>query len=129
MFTLNFLDHVAIRVRNIELSAQWYEKVLGLKRFQPPEWKPFPIMMLAGQSGIAIFPAKTENPENLPDGDWLVVSHFAFNIDYPDFLKAQKHLRSLKIDFTFEDHLYFHSIYLDDPDGYRVELTTQVQKN
>jgi hypothetical protein len=26
---VGFLDHVAIRVRDIELSVQWYEDVLG----------------------------------------------------------------------------------------------------
>ena len=32
MIAINFLDHVAIRVADLEVSAVWYEKVLGMKR-------------------------------------------------------------------------------------------------
>ena len=127
MFKLNFLDHVALRVTDLERSANWYEKVLGLERVQPEEWKPFPIMMLAGSFGIALFPGKTDKPAPLPDGDWLIVSHFAFNIGNADFLAAQAHLNTLNIPFEFEDHHYFHSIYMSDPDGYKVELTTLIR--
>ena len=34
---IEFLDHVAIRVADLEASALWYEKVLGLKRYQLSE--------------------------------------------------------------------------------------------
>ncbi len=126
-FKLDFLDHVAIRVRDMERSAAWYEKVLGLKRVQYDVWGPFPIMMMAGNTGIAIFPSKTDHPETLPAGDWLVVPHFAFRVDAKAFAEAQNHFHSLDIPFEFQDHYYFHSIYLTDPDDYRVELTTLVR--
>ncbi len=126
MFEIDFLDHVAIRVRDMERSAMWYEKVLGLQRVQKEEWGPFPIMMLAGNSGIAIFPAKTDNPQALPPGDWLTVPHFAFRVNQKAFSAAQEHFKSLNIPFKFQDHFYFHSIYLTDPDGFQVELTTLV---
>ena len=58
---IDFLDHVAIRVADLEVSAKWYEKVLGLKRYQLPEWGNFPIFLLAGKSGIALFPASTDD--------------------------------------------------------------------
>ena len=48
---IEFLDHVAIRVKDLNVSAEWYQKVLGLKRYQPPEWGEFPIFMLSGTSG------------------------------------------------------------------------------
>jgi len=41
---INFLDHVAIRVIDLNVSADWYEKVLGLKRHQPSEWGEYPIL-------------------------------------------------------------------------------------
>ncbi|MBC2838569.1 VOC family protein [Robiginitalea sp. SC105] len=49
-FKIDFLDHVAIRVANLEASAAWYAKVLGLEKYQLPEWRDFPIFMLAGKS-------------------------------------------------------------------------------
>ena len=48
-FEIAFLDHVAIRVKDMEVSAGWYESVLGLNRYQLPEWGAFPIFLLSGK--------------------------------------------------------------------------------
>lgn len=61
-FTIDHLDHVAIRVKDLEVSASWYEKVLGLTRKTTPEWGAFPIFLLAHKTGVALFPATTEDP-------------------------------------------------------------------
>ena len=58
-FEIERLDHVAILVSDLEASATWYEKVLGLKRYQLPEWGDYPIFMLAGKAGVALFPAES----------------------------------------------------------------------
>jgi len=60
-FNIEFLDHVAIRVKDISISANWYKTVLGLKRYQLPEWGEFPIFMLANKTGVALFPANTDD--------------------------------------------------------------------
>ena len=36
--TVNYLDHVAISVTDVEKSAEWYENVIGLRRHIVPEW-------------------------------------------------------------------------------------------
>jgi catechol 2,3-dioxygenase-like lactoylglutathione lyase family enzyme len=38
VLTLTALDHVVLNVRDVEVSAAWYERVLGMTRhdFQPP---------------------------------------------------------------------------------------------
>ena len=54
------------------------------------------------------------------------IEHLAFNVGNEDFEKAQKYFKSQDIPFDFQDHHYFHSIYLRDPDGHKVELTTIV---
>lgn len=58
-FEIDFLDHVAIRVKDLEVSARWYEEVLGLKRYELTQWKPFPLFLLAGKTGVALFPAQS----------------------------------------------------------------------
>jgi catechol 2,3-dioxygenase-like lactoylglutathione lyase family enzyme len=87
---LEFLDHVAIRVADMEASAIWYEKVLGLKRYQLPEWGDFPIFLLAGKSGIALFPADTTDTKGEPTSKNVKIDHFAFNVTNENFEKAKK---------------------------------------
>jgi catechol 2,3-dioxygenase-like lactoylglutathione lyase family enzyme len=121
---IDFLDHVAIRVADMEVSAKWYEDVLGLKRYQLPEWGDFPIFLLSGKSGIALFPANTSDPELPQDSKNVKIDHFAFNVSKDNFKKAKKRYAELNLEFKIQDHHYFDSIYTKDPDGHTVELTT-----
>lgn len=124
--SLNFLDHVAIRVKNLNTSVNWYSEILGLKKYQLPEWGEFPIFMLSGKSGIALFPANLKDPKIKLSSKNVKIDHFAFNVTNEDFEKAKKRYASLNLDFDIQDHHYFHSIYTQDPDGHTVELTTMV---
>ena len=121
---IEFLDHVAIRVTDMEASAIWYENVLGLKRYQLPEWGYFPIFLLSGKSGIALFPANTNDTKLEPTSKNVKIDHFAFNVTRDNFEKAQKRYYELGLEFNIQDHYYFDSIYTKDPDGHTVELTT-----
>ncbi len=123
-FNINFLDHVAIRVKDIPVSIEWYTRVLGLKKYQLQEWGDFPIFMLSGKSGIAIFPANLEDETINQDSRNVKIDHFAFNISNEDFKKAQDYFNTINEPFQFQDHHYLHSIYLKDPDGHTVELTS-----
>lgn len=121
---LEFLDHVAIRVKDMNASIQWYQRVLGLKKYQLPEWGDFPIFLLAGKSGIALFPAKTQDPEVDLTSKNVTIDHFAFNVNRENFEKAKNRYVELGIHYHYQDHHYFDSIYTQDPDGHTVELTT-----
>jgi catechol 2,3-dioxygenase-like lactoylglutathione lyase family enzyme len=125
-FQIDFLDHVAIRVKDLEVSAKWYQGVLGLKRYQLDAWGPFPIFMLAGRSGLALFPAITDDTPLDNRSRNVKIDHFAFNVSRENFEAAKQHYLDLNLDFDFQDHTYFHSIYTKDPDGHTVELTTLV---
>ncbi|MDX1759231.1 MAG: VOC family protein [Arenibacter algicola] len=121
---IEFLDHVAIRVADLEASALWYEKVLGLKRYQLSEWGEFPIFLLSGKSGIALFPANTTDTKLDPISKNVKIDHFAFNVTNENFEKAKKRYVELNLEFNIQDHIYFDSIYTKDLDGHTVELTT-----
>ena len=123
---IEFLDHVAIRVKDMNISAEWYQKVLGLKKYQLPEWGEFPIFLLSGKSGIALFPANLSDAKLDLDSRNVKIDHFAFNVNKKNFERAKKRYVDLNLDFRIQDHHYFHSIYTKDPDGHTVELTTIV---
>ena len=125
-FNIKFLDHVAIYVTDMERTISWYTQHLGLKKYQPKEWGEFPVFMLAGKSGLAIFPARLEDDYVNPNSRNVRIEHLAFNVSNEDFEKAQHYFNLVNISFDFQDHHYFHSIYLRDPDGHKVELTTIV---
>ena len=122
--TVQFLDHVAIRVKDLEASAHWYENVLGLKRYQLPEWGDFPIFLLSGKSGIALFPANLYDSQIDLTSKNVKLDHFAFNVTRENFEKAKRRYSELNLEFDIQDHYYFDSIYTKDPDGHTVELTT-----
>jgi catechol 2,3-dioxygenase-like lactoylglutathione lyase family enzyme len=128
IFQIRTLDHVAIHVSDLEASAAWYHRVLGLERVQPKEWGPFPAFMVAEDgTGIALFPSRNESQGRLPEGTVIRAGHYAFQVDTANFKRVQEHLTELEISFEFQDHHYHHSIYFTDPDGYRLEITTQVK--
>ena len=123
-FNINFLDHVAIRVKNMEVSIEWYTRVMGLKLYKLKEWGEFPVFMLSGKTGIAIFPSNLNDEECSQLSKNVKIDHFAFNVSNEDFKKAQDYFNVINESFEFQDHHYLHSIYLKDPDQHNVELTT-----
>ena len=121
---INYLDHVAIRVIDLNVSADWYQKVLGLKKYQLPKWGDYPIFLLSGKSGIALFPANSHDIKLESNSNNVKIDHFAFNLTKDTFEKVKTRYTDLNLEFTIKDHYYFHSMYTKDPDGHTVELTT-----
>jgi len=125
-FNINFLDHVAIRVKDMETTIEWYSRVMGLKLYKLKEWGEFPVFMLSGKTGIAIFPSNLDDEKCSQLSKNVKIDHFAFNVTKENFELARKQYDTLGISYSFQDHFYFHSIYTKDPDGHTVELTTIV---
>ncbi len=120
-------DHVAIAVRDLAASREWYTRVLGLERRFEDEWGDVPSVMCvataAGDSCVALFPVEGE-ARPAPGRDSLVMRHFAWRVDRINFDRAQDHFRELGIEFEAADHGVAHSVYISDPDGHRIEITT-----
>jgi catechol 2,3-dioxygenase-like lactoylglutathione lyase family enzyme len=124
MFRVNRLDHVALTVRDVQRSIAWYRDVLGLERRHEETWGDYPVMMFAGDTALALFEAKGPVGDAADSRGAAIMRHVAFQVDRVNFVKAQETLQARGIEFVFQDHSISQSIYLRDPDGYELELTT-----
>ncbi|MEM6628472.1 MAG: VOC family protein [Bacteroidota bacterium] len=124
MISIESLDRIALKVKDIEASANWYERILGLQRVGPSSWNPYSVYLQAGDIGIALLPAATPKPSRIISGDWLILDHIAFRIPGKDFDHAQDHLKFHGVPFVVEKRAPYCSILFKDPDGYRLELVS-----
>jgi catechol 2,3-dioxygenase-like lactoylglutathione lyase family enzyme len=122
MFQLEGIDHVAMGVRDLERSANWYIDVLGFERLHEGMWNGVPTFIAKGNTGIALFPASHEAKSSAHRE--IRMLHLAFRADRENFLVAQRELEKRGINFEFQDHEIAHSIYFRDPDGHQLEITT-----
>lgn len=114
------IDHVALTVRDLTTSVDWYQRVLGLER-RHEIWE-VPVMLGAGTTAVALFPARA--PAGAGEASPLGFRHLAFRVSSANFQSAQSLLSEHGIAFEFQDHTIAHSIYFADPDGNQIEITT-----
>ena len=124
MFELEGIDHVALAVRDVARSAQWYIDTLGLEARFEGMWKGIPVFVGKGRTALALFPARENALDATSRGERIGMLHLAFRASRSEFAAAQCALRSRGISFTFQDHEISHSIYFRDPDGNELEITT-----
>jgi len=124
MFELEGLDHVALGVRDVERSADWYVEVLGFERRFPGMWNGVPVFVARGKTAIALFPAGNDPADPPQPRRRTGMLHLALRADRKNFVAAQRDLTTRGITFHFQDHEISHSIYFRDPDGIELEITT-----
>ena len=131
------IHHVAYRCKDAKETVEFYTKFLNMNFMLaisedrvPSTKEPDPYMHLlldAGNGNILAFFELPNSPqmgrdENTPE--W--VQHIAFELDNEDELmqaKADLEAQGIKI-VGPTDHGIIKSIYLFDPNGHRLELTT-----
>ena len=123
MFTLDGIDHIALTVRDLGRSLDWYRNVLGLQRRHADVWHDYPAVVGIGTTSIALFPAAPDAGAAAGRGA-IGMRHIAFRADAGNFRRAQDELQRQGIAFEFQDHQIAHSIYVRDPDGHEIEITT-----
>ena len=116
------IDHVALSVRDVERSAQWYIDVLGFERLHQEMWDGVPLFIGKGNTALALFPVSERATST--NGGGVCMLHLALRANRENFLTAQEELKRRGIQFEFQDHEISHSIYFRDLDGYKVEITT-----
>ena len=114
------LDHVVLRVADMDRAIAFYEQVLGLNvERRLPEIGL--VQLRAGSAMIDLVP-RTEDEDEGRNMD-----HFAVRIEAMDVPALQTHLRRHGIDpgevrRRYGAEGYGSSIYITDPDGNTVEL-------
>lgn len=124
MIRLEQLDHIAIRVSDMARSVRWYRDVLGLDpRGDVDGSEEEPIFLYSADTALALFRA-TQPAHRIQPTEDVAMMHFAFRTDRPGFDAAREQLKKEGIEGRFADHGNAHSVYIKDPDGYTVEITT-----
>jgi catechol 2,3-dioxygenase-like lactoylglutathione lyase family enzyme len=126
MLKVEGIDHVALAVRDVERSIRWYGEVLGLERRYADVWGDVPAFVGAGSTALALFPVRGDraSAKAQPERDAIAMLHLAFRVDAEGFRRAKDELTRRGIAWEFQDHEVSHSIYFEDPDGHRLEITT-----
>jgi catechol 2,3-dioxygenase-like lactoylglutathione lyase family enzyme len=118
---LDYIDHFAITVKNLQTSFDWYKKVFGFEMFH--QWKTTWLIQL-GDMKIGLF----ERPQAAVVDDInnkIAIQHLAFHLTADGFIEAMIELGTLTIQFEGpEDTGVAYSLFVNDPDGHLLELTT-----
>jgi catechol 2,3-dioxygenase-like lactoylglutathione lyase family enzyme len=115
------IDHVAIRVTSLETSAKWYEARFGFRKLQ--EWKG---VWMIGKGNVRIGLFLVDKPKPIDDfSSRLVIEHYAFGVSGDRFQTAIDQLRASGVTLSeVEDTGIAYSVFMNDPDGHQIEMTT-----
>jgi catechol 2,3-dioxygenase-like lactoylglutathione lyase family enzyme len=138
------LHHVAYRCKDAQRTVDFYTKVIGLEYsagLMPPEghthWyygDPADSIHIFFKLGdgtyLAFFEIAGYEDEKQDPSTPLWVKHIAFEVPSMEFLvEAQKRLTAAGVDSRGpKDHGICHSVYFEDPDGHRLEITCRADK-
>ena len=111
-------DHVVVNTLNAEAMLAFYCDELGLEPVRVDEWRRgeafFPSVRISPEVLIDFFPAERVG-ENM--------NHFCLVIEPTDLdALAQRFPGAARADDLFGAQGYASSVYIEDPDGNRVEL-------
>lgn len=125
------IDHVHLEVSDRDTAADWYEKILGLKRHPDlVSWTEDPMGPLIMQGGDG-FPTLSLFKRNFKEVSRD--STVAFRVDGESFIKFLDDVASLGLKTNtgdnltrkdIVDHDLSWSLYFLDPDKNRIEITT-----
>ena len=116
------MRHVALRVRDIEKSLDFYSRVLGMQ----VEWRPDPrnAYLTSGNDNLALHEA--EDPAQLAVGPATSLDHFGFFVSRPEQVDEwARRLETRGVPLVQQPKTHrdgARSIYFRDPDGNLLQL-------
>ena len=126
MIKIQGIDHVAINVRDIEKSLDFYTQVIGLKITDREPSKPgIEYFLDCGPSLIGIIQAKDFNSQHAFENEGLGANHFSFRVHANDFEPMIKRLEENNVTIEFaKKREKSWSLYFYDIDGNKLEFTS-----
>jgi catechol-2,3-dioxygenase len=121
------LGEIALRVRDLNAMQRFYEQVIGLELLRRFDNAAF-FKLADGFGGhtqvLALFDRSTQPGYSGLNAATTTVDHIAFEIDRTDFDAELKRLQDSGLVVETAEHAWVHwrSLYVDDPEGNRVEL-------
>ena len=129
------IHHVAYRCKDAKQTVEWYKQMLNMdfvlaiaEDLVPSTKEPDPYMHIfldaGGGNVLAFFELPTKAPMGRDPNTPEWVQHIAFKVkDQAELLEFKAHLQAQGVDVLGPtDHGSFHSIYMFDPNGHRLEL-------
>lgn len=116
------IDHAAINVKNLQATYDWYNRVFGFQIIH--KWTH---TWMIGNEIIKIGVFERPDASNITgiDRNIIAIQHFAILTDKAGFDAAVAEIDALGLPHDpVEDTGIALSIFLTDPDGHQVEITT-----
>ncbi len=128
-FKIKGPDHVALTVKSLEASVNFYHNILGLELLNSEEFaagiRSF-LSVRVGEMLIDLFPAKPEWPEPAPGN---TLNHFCLYLetglgweDFKTYLLSNGLTIKTETLHNWGAYGYGNSVYVLDPDSNSVEL-------
>jgi glyoxylase I family protein len=134
--TITGVHHFSPTVRDIEASADWYQKVFGLQRVPVTfphydrEETGYAVLLLDPSSGLAIGLHTNKGNRGEPfDECHTGLDHIGFNVtDRAELDRWAEHLTSVGVEHSgirdVTEPLAFSTVVFRDPDNIQLELFT-----
>ena len=133
--TVQALDHLVVQVSNLEVSARWYERALGMTRkdVSPAPGQPPRTEMKFGRQKINLRPIATSKD------DWFTADHEAAGSEDLCFLtdsppdEVVRHLQAQGVTIVAGPgprrgtQGTLMSVYCRDPDGALIEIASYLK--
>ncbi len=125
MIKIQGIDHVALNVRDLDKSVEFYTKVIGLKVTAREPSKPgIEYFLDCGPSLLGIIQAKNLDDQHPFAHEGLGANHFSFRIHADDFGPMIKRLEEHGVTIEYaKKREKSWSLYFYDMDGNKLEVT------